>query len=65
MSRRSDDLTTTSYGMLGMLAIRPWTTYELAQHMERGVSRLWPPSAQQPVQRTQEARRARRRASDE
>jgi DNA-binding PadR family transcriptional regulator len=31
--------------MLGMLAIRPWTTYELAQHMERGVGRLWPPSA--------------------
>jgi DNA-binding PadR family transcriptional regulator len=31
--------------MLGMLAIRPWTTYELAQHLERGVGRLWPPSA--------------------
>jgi DNA-binding PadR family transcriptional regulator len=48
MSRRSGDaaeLTTTSYAMLGMLAIRPWTTYELAQHMERGVGRLWPPSA--------------------
>jgi DNA-binding PadR family transcriptional regulator len=45
MSRRSADLTTTSYAMLGMLAIRPWTTYELAQHLERGVGRLWPPSA--------------------
>ncbi len=48
MSRRSGDgaeLTTTSFAMLGMLAIRPWTTYELAQHMERGVGRLWPPSA--------------------
>lgn len=45
MSRRSAELTTTSYAMLGMLAIRPWTTYELAQHMERGVGRLWPPSA--------------------
>lgn len=45
MSRRSANLTTTSYAMLGMLAIRPWTTYELAQHMERGVGRLWPPSA--------------------
>jgi DNA-binding PadR family transcriptional regulator len=31
--------------MLGMLAIRPWTSYELAQHMDRGVGRLWPPSA--------------------
>jgi DNA-binding PadR family transcriptional regulator len=48
MSRRStepEDLTTSSYAMLGMLAIRPWATYELAQHMERGVGRLWPPSA--------------------
>jgi DNA-binding PadR family transcriptional regulator len=45
MSRRSAELKTTSYAMLGMLAIRPWTTYELAQHMERGVGRLWPPSA--------------------
>jgi DNA-binding PadR family transcriptional regulator len=45
MARRSAELTTTSYAMLGMLAIRPWTTYELAQHMERGVGRLWPPSA--------------------
>jgi PadR family transcriptional regulator, regulatory protein AphA len=45
MSRRSAELTTTSYAMLGMLGIRPWTTYELAQHMDRGVGRLWPPSA--------------------
>jgi DNA-binding PadR family transcriptional regulator len=45
MSRRSAELTTTSYAMLGMLAIRPWTTYELARHMERGVGQLWPPSA--------------------
>jgi DNA-binding PadR family transcriptional regulator len=45
MSRRSAELKTTSYAMLGMLAIRPWSTYELAQHMERGVGRLWPPSA--------------------
>jgi DNA-binding PadR family transcriptional regulator len=45
MSRRSAELKTSSYAMLGMLAIRPWTSYELAQHMERGVGRLWPPSA--------------------
>jgi DNA-binding PadR family transcriptional regulator len=48
MSRRSTDpaeLTTGSFAMLGMLAIHPWTTYELARHMERGVGRLWPPSA--------------------
>jgi DNA-binding PadR family transcriptional regulator len=45
MSRRSAELKTTSYAMLGMLAIRDWSTYELAEHMERGVGRLWPPSA--------------------
>lgn len=42
MSRRGDQLTTTSYAMLGMLAIRPWTTYELAKHMDRSLGRLWP-----------------------
>ena len=42
MSRRADELTTTSYAMLGMLAIRPWTTYELAKHMDRSLGRLWP-----------------------
>jgi DNA-binding PadR family transcriptional regulator len=41
MSRRPD-LTTTSYGILGLLAIRPWTTYELAQQMERSLARMWP-----------------------
>lgn len=39
---RADELTTTSYAMLGMLAIRPWTTYELAKHMDRSLGRLWP-----------------------
>jgi DNA-binding PadR family transcriptional regulator len=42
MSRSATELTTTSYAMLGMLAIRPWSTYELAQHMDRGLGRLWP-----------------------
>jgi len=28
--------------MLGMLAIRPWSTYELAKHMDRSLGRLWP-----------------------
>jgi DNA-binding PadR family transcriptional regulator len=36
------DLTTTSYAILGMLAIRPWTTYELAQQMERSLKHFWP-----------------------
>ena len=36
------DLTTTSYAILGLLAIQPWTTYELAQQMERSLKSYWP-----------------------
>jgi len=42
MSRSAANLTTTSYAILGLLAIRPWTTYELAQQMDRTLGRLWP-----------------------
>ena len=35
-------LTTTSFAILGLLAIRPWTTYELAVQMERTLNRVWP-----------------------
>ena len=42
MSRRRDELNTTSYAMLGMLTVRSWTTYELAKQMDRGLGRLWP-----------------------
>lgn len=35
-------LTTTSYAMLCLLALRPWSTYELAKQMERSLSHLWP-----------------------
>ncbi len=35
-------MTTTSYAILGLLAIRPWTTYELTQQMQRSLSRFWP-----------------------
>src|SRR6185295_5652499 len=35
-------LTPTSYAILGLLAIRPWTTYELAKQMDRTLSRFWP-----------------------
>jgi len=35
-------LTTTSYAILGLLALRPWTTYELAQQMDRALNRFWP-----------------------
>ena len=36
------DMTSTSYAILGLLAIKPWTTYELAQQMDRTMSRFWP-----------------------
>jgi DNA-binding PadR family transcriptional regulator len=42
MSRGSPELTTTSFAMLGMLAIRPWSTYELAKHVERSLGPLLP-----------------------
>jgi DNA-binding PadR family transcriptional regulator len=38
----TDELTTTSYAVLGLLALRPWTTYELAQQMERSLKHFWP-----------------------
>jgi PadR family transcriptional regulator AphA len=36
------ELTTTSYAILGLLAVRPWTTYELAQQMGRAMRHFWP-----------------------
>src|SRR5687767_6931845 len=35
-------LTTTSYAILGLLAVQPWTTYELAQQMRRALGQFWP-----------------------
>jgi DNA-binding PadR family transcriptional regulator len=36
-------LTPTSYALLGLLAIRPWSAYELTQYMKRtALARLWP-----------------------
>jgi PadR family transcriptional regulator, regulatory protein AphA len=35
-------LTTTSYAILGLLAIRPWSTYELTRQMDRSLGRVWP-----------------------
>jgi PadR family transcriptional regulator AphA len=40
MSNRA--LTTTSYAILGLLSIRPWATYELAQLMRRSLHFIWP-----------------------
>ena len=35
-------LTTTSYAILGLLRIRPWTTYELAKQVQKGLGWFWP-----------------------
>jgi PadR family transcriptional regulator, regulatory protein AphA len=35
-------LTPTSYAILGLLAIKPWTTYELTRQMHRAVGQFWP-----------------------
>jgi DNA-binding PadR family transcriptional regulator len=40
MSRRP--LTTTSFAILGLLAIQPWATYDLAKLMRRSLHFLWP-----------------------
>lgn len=31
-----------SYAILGLLAVKPWTTYELAQQMRRALGQFWP-----------------------
>lgn len=35
-------LTTTSFAILGWLEIKPWTTYELAQQIQRNLRFFWP-----------------------
>ena len=39
------DLTTTSFAVLALLAIRSWTTYELARQMDRSLRWFWPRAA--------------------
>ena len=34
--------TTTTYAVLGLLALRPWTTYELAKQVQRSLRWFWP-----------------------
>ena len=38
LSSKLPDLTTTSYAILGLLTIKPWSTYELAKQMQRAFS---------------------------
>lgn len=35
-------LTTTSYALLAHLAVQPWSAYELAKQMTRGMDLVWP-----------------------
>lgn len=35
-------MTTTSYAILGLLAVKPWTTHELVQQVDRSMRRMWP-----------------------
>jgi PadR family transcriptional regulator, regulatory protein AphA len=35
------ELSTTSFAVLGLLALRPWSTYELARQMKRGLHYFW------------------------
>jgi len=35
-------MTPTAYAILGLLAVQPWTTYELAKQVDQTLSRFWP-----------------------
>lgn len=35
-------LSPTSFAILGLLAIKPWSTYELTKQMRRGIAYVWP-----------------------
>lgn len=39
---RDGKLTTTSYAILSLLAVRSWSTYELTRQMDRSLGRIWP-----------------------
>ena len=34
-------LSTTSFAILGLLAVRPWSTYELTQQVRKNLGRWW------------------------
>jgi DNA-binding PadR family transcriptional regulator len=38
-------LTSTSYAVLGLLAVQPWSSYELTRQMDRSLGRIWPRAA--------------------
>ena len=42
MAKPAPAPTTTSHALLGLLALRPWTTYELAKQVQRSLGWFWP-----------------------
>ncbi|MGZ4715177.1 MAG: helix-turn-helix transcriptional regulator [Acidimicrobiales bacterium] len=42
MARSSKPLSTTSHAVLGLLALKPWTSYELAKQVQRSLGWFWP-----------------------
>jgi PadR family transcriptional regulator, regulatory protein AphA len=40
--RRKPSLSTTAYAILGLLSLRPWSTYDLARQMRRTLHPFWP-----------------------
>lgn len=42
MMSRADDTNTTLLSILGLLAVRPFTTYELEKQFDRTLRRMWP-----------------------
>jgi len=42
LSSPRSEPSTALYGVLGLLAVRPMSTYELAKHFDRSLGRLWP-----------------------
>src|SRR4029450_1955610 len=42
---RGSTLTPTPFAILGLLAIQPWSTYELTRQMDRSLGRIWPRAA--------------------
>jgi PadR family transcriptional regulator, regulatory protein AphA len=41
------ELPVTAYALLGLLSLRPWTTYELAQQAQRSLRLMWPVAERQ------------------
>src|SRR5258705_5583920 len=41
---RSSKPTTTSFALLGLLGIKPWTAYEIVAQIKRGMHFFWPRS---------------------